>query len=668
MSQSGAPGAKETEPEVVADESELERFEPDGEAGRPKRLPLALPRATPPDLVPARMLNEVVYCERLAVLEWAQTEFADNFFTVEGRAVHKRADAGGRALGRRRKSARGADGDERCDGEQKEDGAPDDAPEGTPDAQAPADGFASDRPYTARSVWLSSPRLGITAKVDVIDVAGGERTVVPIEYKRGKRPDVPEGAYLPERVQLCAQVLLLREHGFECKDAQIYFAGDRARVSITIDDWLIQRTLQAAARVRELASVPQLPPPLEDSPKCNGCSLVGICLPDEVTLLAPLPESADEAGAPDAPPEVADEPFEADPWGLADPNAKATPEPLRRLHPARDDKLPLLVQEQGARIGLAGGVLQVKVKMMKVAESRLSNTSEVNVFGNVQISTPALRTLMESRVPVSFFTYGGWFVGRALGHDSKNVDLRLAQYARATDPAFCLRIAGQLVWSKILNCRTLLRRNHAKASAVVLFELTQLARKSRSVEQLDSLLGIEGTAARYYFSDFSGMFKTTEAWKLDLNGRNRRPPQDPANALLSFCYALLTKDLTVALTTAGLDPMLGFYHQPRFGRPALALDLMEEFRPLIADSTVIAAVNNGVITAGDFITSAVGVSLTPAARRKLIFAYQRRMDQLVTHPVFGYRISYRRVLEVQARLLGRLLLGEIQTYPSFRTR
>ncbi len=683
MKQSGASSEQGTEPEVVEDESELERFEPDAEAGRPKRLPLALPRAAPPDLVPARMLNEVVYCERLAVLEWAQGEFADNFFTVEGRAVHARADAGGRTLGRRQKVAKTATEGTATEGtgagQAKGATVPGtEASDPKGGTEAAVDGSDPDKPYTARAVWLSSPKLGITAKADVIDVGSGGATVVPIEYKRGKKPDVPEGAYLPERVQLCAQVLLLREHGFECTDAQIYFAGDRARVSITIDDWLVQRTLQAVARARELASAPKLPPPLEDSPKCNGCSLVGICLPDEVTLLdralgrvPPGTDGTEGAEALQAPTDPADEPFEPDPWGLGVPAAETAEVPLRRLHPARDDKLPLLVQEQGARIGLSGGVLQVKVRMKKVAESRLSNTSEVNVFGNVQISTPALRTLMESRIPVSFFTYGGWFVGRALGHDSKNVDLRLAQYSRATDPAFCLRIARQLVWSKILNCRTLLRRNNPKASAVVLFELTQLARKARDAVRLESLLGIEGTAARYYFSDFSGMFKGSNShpeWKLDLNGRNRRPPQDPPNALLSFCYALLAKDLTVALTTAGLDPMLGFYHQPRFGRPALALDLMEEFRPLIADSTVIAAVNNGVVTAEDFIITAVGVSLKPAARRKLIFAYQRRMDQLVTHPVFGYRISYRRVLEVQARLLGRLLLGEIQTYPSFRTR
>jgi CRISPR-associated protein Cas1 len=165
---------------------------------------------------------------------------------------------------------------------------------------------------------------------------------------------------------------------------------------------------------------------------------------------------------------------------------------------------------------------------------------------------------------------------------------------------------------------------------------------------------LKGTAA------LSGAF--------DLEGRNRRPPKDPINALLSFVYSLLTKDVALALSATGLDPLLGVYHQPRFGRPALALDLMEEFRPLVADSVVIGALNGGSFDRADFLEHPSGVAMRPASRKRLLFAYERRMDQLITHPLFGYRISYRRILEVQARLLGRFLLGEIDTYPAFRTR
>jgi CRISP-associated protein Cas1 len=138
--------------------------------------------------------------------------------------------------------------------------------------------------------------------------------------------------------------------------------------------------------------------------------------------------------------------------------------------------------------------------------------------------------------------------------------------------------------------------------------------------------------------------------------------------MLSLAYAVLAKELTVVLQAVGFDPFLGFYHRPRYGRPALALDMMEEFRPLIADSVVVNAVNTGVVQRKDFIVRGGAYTLNGAARARFLQAYERRMDELVTHPVFGYRISYRRVLEVQARLLARYLGGEIPEFPRFETR
>ena len=184
-----------------------------------------------------------------------------------------------------------------------------------------------------------------------------------------------------------------------------------------------------------------------------------------------------------------------------------------------------------------------------------------------------------------------------------------------------------------------------------------------------SVLGVEGTAARRSFSEFAGMLKEAEPGaRFDFEGRNRRPPRDPVNAMLSLLYSMLAREWTVTLQSVGLDPYLGFYHQPRYGRPALALDMMEEFRPLIADSAVLTAINNGEIQQSDWFERMGSVTLTPEGRRRLIETYERRMGQEITHPVFGYQISYRRVLEVQARLLGRYLLGEIPELPPFTTR
>jgi len=150
--------------------------------------------------------------------------------------------------------------------------------------------------------------------------------------------------------------------------------------------------------------------------------------------------------------------------------------------------------------------------------------------------------------------------------------------------------------------------------------------------------------------------------------RNRRPPRDPVNALLSLAYSLLAKDLMIVCGTVGLDPYLGFLHQPRYGRASLALDLMEPFRPLIADSIVLSAVNTRMVGIGDFVRTGNAVALKPEGRKKFFTAYEQRMDSLVTHPLFGYRLSYRRLLEVQTRLLARMLSGEIRDYPVFTTR
>lgn len=564
-------------------------------------------------LVPARMVNELLYCERLMYLEWVQGEWADNEYTVDGTWVHRRVDRP-KVLKAKTKG------------------------EETPE-----------RPYQARSVALSSAELGVTAKIDLVDVEGDR--VLPIEYKRGRAPPVPEGAYLPERAQLCVHVLLLREHGYQCEGAAIFFAAEQRRVPIVIDAELERLTREAIARAHALYRQTELPPPLLNSPKCRGCSLVGICLPDEVNQLK-LGESVAE--------------------DAEQPRAKHLTEPttaLRRLHASRDEKEPLIVQEHGARVGLDAKQLKITSRDGQVSTARLAHTSHVVLYGNAQISTQATVELLRRGIPVCYFSTGGYYLGRTVANDSKNVALRVAQYQKLSDPALKLKLASGIVRSKLLNSRTLLRRN-GEDVGVALKELKRLSRRAELAESIESLLGIEGTGARTYFEAFPQVLRPQQdqTVEFDWNGRNRRPPTDPVNAMLSLCYSLLTKDMSLAVTVAGLDAMFGFYHQPRHGKPALALDLMEEFRSLIADSVVITVVNTGEVQANDFIRAAGSCALTAAGRRRLIGAYERRMGQEITHPVFGYRISYRRVLEVQARLFARLLQGEITEYPEFRTR
>lgn len=206
--------------------------------------------------------------------------------------------------------------------------------------------------------------------------------------------------------------------------------------------------------------------------------------------------------------------------------------------------------------------------------------------------------------------------------------------------------------------------------APTLRDLARLSEQARRASSLPSLLGVEGAAAARYFGCFPQMLKGSESGHAEFQteGRNRRPPTDPVNAMLSFGYALLTRAFVVALTAVGFDPYRGFFHQPRYGRPALALDMMEPFRPLVVDSTVLTAVNNGEVRPTDFVESPLGTNLSDTGRKRFIATFERRMAQEISHPLFGYRVEYRRLLEIQARLLGRFLTGEIPDYPNFVTR
>jgi len=186
------------------------------------------------------------------------------------------------------------------------------------------------------------------------------------------------------------------------------------------------------------------------------------------------------------------------------------------------------------------------------------------------------------------------------------------------------------------------------------------------LNKFQSLLGIEGAAADAYFSSFGSMLEKRHGFCFE--ERNKRPPRDPVNSVLSYIYGVLTKEMFVTVLAVGFDPYLGFYHQPMYGRPSLALDMMEEFRPLIADSVAITLFNNRELSPDDFIRTGIGISIAPEAKKKVIGAYEKRLQTEIVHPIFGYAVSYRRILDVQARLLARVLTGELKEYPAFVTR
>ena len=559
-------------------------------------LPLPAPPARgDQQLVPVRMVNEHVYCPRLAYLMWVEGEWGDTADTEAGRRVHKRVDRHADSL-----------------------------PE-------PED--ESVKPFESRSVTLSSEPLGVIAKFDLIEGEG--RDAIPVDTKRGKRPHVAAGAYDPERVQLCLQAMLLEEHGYTVAEAAIWYAASRERVRIALDGELRALTSRAVSELRLSAASSRRPPPLVDSPKCPRCALAGICLPDETNYFR-------KGHAP------------------------------RPLNPADDPALPLHVQTPGARVRKSGETFIVEADDTKT-EVPLIHVSELILYGPVSVTTPALHALMKADIPVSWHSTGGWLMGHTVGTGPKNPINRAAQFRIAAEERASLRIATGIVEAKIKNQRTLLRRNwkgEAATRDMVLDRLQHLARKALTIDKAQTLLGIEGEAAAIYFAEFERMIapEKSELPAFSFTNRNRRPPTDPINALLSFTYAVATRLFTGCLASVGLDPYQGFYHQPRPGRPSLSLDIMEPFRPILCDSTVLTVINNGETDTRDFVYGGGSCALKPGGRRKLIAAWERRLEQETTHPVFGYRVSMRRLIAVQCRLLARHLTGELKNYPHYIPR
>lgn len=546
-----------------------------------------------PDLLPARMLNEFVYCPRLFYLEWVDHRWADNADTAQGRFVHRGVDRDGRPMP---------------------------PPEAVEEMER------------ARSVQLEDHRLGVVAVIDRVDHSDG--TVSPVDFKKGS-PDPDGRAWPADEMQVFVQAAVLRGSGYLVREAVIYYVATNQRVVVPVPEDVEDRVLDTALAARQIAAQPLPPLPLVDSPKCPRCSLVTLCLPDEVNR-----------------------------------SLQRTDMPPRRIVPRDPDHRPVYVTEQGAYVGVKGGRLVVRFKQTEIASVRLIDVAQLCVYGHVQVSTEALTRLWGQGSPVLWFSYGGWLNGWAQGEPHRYVELRRRQIIVHGQGG--LGIAGAMLAGKIRNSRTLLRRNSRREVPDSAWEtLKSMERQVMTAATVSSMMGYEGTAARTYFGQFTSMLSDREsdiALSFSEGGRNRRPPRDPVNCLLSFVYGLLLKDLVAVCLGVGLDPFIGVLHAPRFGRPSLALDLAEEFRPLIADSVVLQVLNNGEIKAGDFVARSRGIMLTQAGRKAVIAAYERRLEMTVRHPQFGYQVAYRRVMDVQARILAAVMIGELPVYQAMTTR
>ena len=587
------------------------------------------PESSEQHYLPARMLNEFIYCPRLFYYEHVESIYMDNADTIKGATLHKRVDSGS--------------------GEMPSPNSED---------------LKEKSPIHSRSVTLGSERLKVIAKMDLIEsrpvLEPGQQPdlfdkvdVIPVDYKAGIPKDEGDINQIwdTDKMQLGVQILVLRENGYRCKEGIIYYWGTRQRVRKVFDreweEWIYENIKKA-----RICSQGKIPPPLDNSPKCVRCSLAPVCLPDETNNLIVVEEKTEKS----------------DNIGT-----------IRRIQVPRDDKRALYLNTQGAYVGRSSQVIQMKIKGKVIEEARIGSINHIALFGNIQLSTQAIQSLCYANIPITYFSIGGFFYGLTRGLHQKNVFLRIQQFRKIANERQCLLMARQFVSGKIHNQRTLLRRNHVEAPPDTLERLKHFSKSALRADNLDTLLGIEGSAAALYFKHYSGMIKIREfpdsdsedlkiMSKFNFNHRNRRPPKDPVNALLSLSYSILAKDCAIAAHAVGLDPYIGFYHQPRYGRAALALDLMEEFRPLIADSTVLLAINNGVVTPKDFISVADSVNLNQNGRKKFFHVYEQRINHLMTHPVFKYKLSYRRVIELQFRILARVIEDQIPEYIPIKNR
>jgi len=332
----------------------------------------------------------------------------------------------------------------------------------------------------------------------------------------------------------------------------------------------------------------------------------------------------------------------------------------------------LYVTTQGAYLHVDHEVLKVEIQQQTRLAVPIHHLESVALFGNVMVSPGALRKCADAGIAVTFLSETGRLLARVDAPQSGNVLLRREQFRCADRPETCLAIARASIAGKIHNARALLQRSAREtederdrtalenAAASLAMALASVA----GAASLDSVRGHEGSAAAAYFDAFNAMIRQQRD-DFQMNGRTRRPPLDRVNALLSFAYSMLLHDCTAALTAAGLDPNVGFLHTDRPGRPGLALDLMEEFRPLVADRLVLAMINRRQVVPGDFEERTGGaVLLTEPARKKVIAAYQQRKQEQVRHPLLDVSVPFGRLPFLQAMLLARAIRAEFDAYPA----
>jgi CRISPR-associated protein Cas1 len=498
----------------------------------------------------------------------------------------------------------------------------------------------ADEEGEAVSVELSSAALGLVGKVDCLRRRDG--SYLPYEHKRGQcsRPhDGPPAAWPSDRLQVIAYALLIEDaFGQPVPEGRIRYHAANVTVRVPIDAAARDDLRQAIELARTLRTSVERPPIADNERLCARCSLAPVCLPEEVR-------------------------HEREPER----------DPVRLFPPDRDGAT-LHVVSQGGHIGCSYDSLVVRPREGPETKHPIRGIDTLLLHGFAQVSTQALRKCVEHGVGVHWLTTSGHHTA-SLVPTAGQVQRRLRQYRALADEASCLRLARQLVQAKVEGQhRYLLRASRGdeparRALQPSLDGIHASLQAAAGAGTRDGLRGHEGTAAVHYFEGLRSLLGPQVPEELRSATRNRRPPLDRFNALLSYGYGLLHTAVMRALLASGLEPALGFFHTPRSAAYPLALDLMELFRVPLWDMVLVGSLNRGQWDPeADFAVSRAKVWLSEGGRKKAIGLFEARLQESWKHPVLNYSLSYARTIELEARLLEKEWTGEPGLFARSRLR
>jgi CRISP-associated protein Cas1 len=479
-------------------------------------------------------------------------------------------------------------------------------------------------------LFLTSEELGLRGRVDAIRTRDGE--TIPYEHKRGRAyrdENKQPQAWESDKLQVLAYACLLESTlEITVKEGRIRYHADNVLVHIPLDDAGRNAVRDAIKQAKQLRQSIARPPVTDNERLCTRCSLAPVCLPEEARL-------AHERE-----------------W-----------QPIR-LFPEDDDRQIIHVLEPGTTVGKTGEQIKIVRRGQPEETHPVRQVGQLVLHSFSQISTQSLYLCAHHNIGVHFISGGGRYIG-SFDTRQGSIQRRVRQYTALSNPETCLELAQKLVICRGQGQRKFLMRGMRgktdvpEALTKAIKQMQLLLKQVPKAKSLQSLLGLEGNLAASYFNALPCLISPDVSQELRFGNRNRRPPKDRFNSLLCFGYALLLKDVINAILTVGLEPVLGFYHQPHTQAPPLGLDLIEIFRVPLVDMPIMASVNRGQWdVASDFDVRGEQVWLSEAGKRKFVEIYERRKQETWKHPVTEYSLTYRRLLELEVRLLEKEWCGE----------